>query len=271
MRKFSKILESAESDIVLDIRDILMDLKDVGFEIEVTEFQGTYKVVLIMPDNLTSKLDMMECIKDLSVADERIKDLGMSYDAGVTEINKYKAEIRLMYKVGGTVANKDIHGWKEFKSYCEKVLGIEGMEGRDPLYFRINVVDKDSGWPTLPDDKAGWSIEVDGISKLMNRKEEHLIFQKIQNERDRFVAAFPGYEDFLKKLLSRQINYNLVWHLCSDEGDRHHYISDPVKLAESNKNHNPMKFDKEGIEAVETLLEMAQKFPDKIEIKKYNI
>jgi hypothetical protein len=127
------------------------------------------------------------------------------------------------------------------------------MEGRDPLYFRINVVDKDSGWPTLTDDKAGWSIEVD------------------EDERDRFVAAFPGYEDFLKKLLSRQINYNLVWHLCSDEGDRHHRISDPVKLEEVNKKHNPMKFDKEGIEAVETLLEMAQKFPDKIEIKKHNI
>ena len=258
MRKFSKILESADSDIVLDIKDILMDLKDAGFEIEeVSEFQGTYKVILIMPDNLTSNLDMMECIKDLAVADERIKDLGMSYDSGVTEINKFRAEIRLMYKVGGTVANKDIHGWKEFKSYCEKVLGIEGMEGRDPLYFRINVVDKDSGWPGLPDDKAGWSIEVDEYPS--------------DNERDSFIATFPGYEDFLKKLLSRQINYNLVWHLVSDEGDRHHYISDPAKLEESKKGHNPMKFDKEGIEAVETLLEMAKKFPDKIEIKKHNI
>ena len=230
-----------------------MDLKDAGFEIEVSEFQGTYKVVLIMPDNLTSKLDMMECIKDLSVADERIKDLGMSYDAGVTEINMVKAEIRLMYKVGGTVVNKNIHGWKEFKSYCEKVLGIEGIEGRDTLYFRINVVDKDSGWSGVPDEKAGWSIEVD------------------EDERDRFVAAFPGYEDFTKKLLSRQINYNLVWHLCSVEGDRHHYISDPTKLDAAKRDHNPMKFDKEGIEAVETLVEMAEKFPDKIEIKKHNI
>jgi hypothetical protein len=255
MRKFSKILESADSDIVLDIRDILMDFKDVGFEIEIKEFQGNYTIVLIMPDNLTSKLDMMECIKDLAVADERIKDLGMSYDAGVTEINKFRAEIRLMYKVGGTIANKDIHGWKEFKSYCEKVLGIDGIEGADTfdLYFRINVVDKDSGWPGLPDDMAGWSIGIEGI------------------EPNTFAAAFPGYEDFIKKLLSRQINYNLVWHLVSDEGDRHHYISDPVKLEEAKKKHNPMKFDKEGIEAVETLLEMAEKFPDKIEIKKHNI
>jgi hypothetical protein len=187
--------------------------------------------------------------------DERIKDLGMSYDAGVTEINKHRAEIRLMYKVGGTVANKDIHGWKEFKAYCEKVLGIDGIEGADTFdsYFRINVVDKDNGWPGLPDDKAGWSIDIDDIGP------------------NTFAAAFPGYEEFLKKLLSRQINYNLVWHLVSDEGDRHHYISDPFKLEEVKKKHNPMKFDKEGIEAVETLLEMAEKFPDKIEIKKHNI
>ena len=257
MRKFSKILESADSDIVLDIRDILMDLKDAGFEIEVSEFQGTYKVVLIMPDNLTSKLDMMECIKDLSVADERIKDLGMSYDAGVTEINKHKAEIRLMYKVEGTVANKDIHGWKEFKSYCEKVLGIEGIQGADTfdLYFRINVVDKDAGWPRLPDDMAGWSIGIEGI------------------EPNTFAAAFPGYEDFIKKLLSRQINYDLVWHVV----DGRNFVGrtgeplDAAKLEEIKKKHNPMKFDKEGIEAIETLVEMAKKFPDKIEIKKHNI
>jgi hypothetical protein len=198
---------------------------------------------------------MMECIKDLSVADERIKDLGMSYDAGVTEINKYKAEIRLMYKVEGTIANKDIHGWKEFEAYCQKVLGIDGIEGADTfdLYFRINVVDKDNGWPGLPDDMAGWSIGIEGI------------------EPNTFAAAFPGYEEFIKKLLSRQINYNLVWHLVRDEGDRHHHISDPAKLDAAKKGHNPMKFDKEGIEAIETLVEMAKKFPDKIEIKKHNI
>ena len=257
MRKFSKILESADSDIVLDIKDILMDLKDAGFEIEVSEFQGTYKVVLIMPDNLTSKLDMMECIKDLSVADERIKDLGMSYDAGVTEINKHKAEIRLMYKVEGTVANKDIHGWKEFKSYCEKVLGIEGIQGADTFdqYFRINVVDKDSGWSRLPDNMAGWSIGIE------------------EEDDAAFVAQFPGYEAFLKKLLSRQINYDLVWHVVDgrDFVGRTGEPLDAAKLEEIKKKHNPMKFDKEGIEAVETLLEIAEKFPDKIEIKKHNI
>ena len=75
----------------------------------------------------------------------------------------------------------------------------------------------------------------------------------------------------MNKLLGRQIKYSLVWHLVSEEGDRHHYISDPAKLDAAKKGHNPMKFDKEGIEAVETLLEMAEKFPEKIEIKKHKI
>ena len=264
MRKFSKILESADSDIVLDIKDILMDFKDAGFDVKIDEAHGTYVVQLSAkgtPEAPAVKIDMMELLEMISVANERIKDLGMSYDAGDIKLsgksNSSNAFIKLQYRKEEFTANKDVHGWKEFKAYCEKVLGIEGMQGRDPFYFRINVVDKDNGWPGLPDDKAGWSIEVDEYPS--------------DNDRDRFVATFPGYEDFLKKLLGRQIKYSLVWHLVSDEGDRHHRISDPVKLEELQKKHNPMKFDKEGIEAVETLLEMAEKFPDKIEIKKHNI
>jgi hypothetical protein len=254
MRKFSKILESFESDIVLDIRDIFIDFKDAGFKIEIEDWSKENGFIDISL-KYDGKTDTMECIRDLSVADNRIKDLGLSYEDSTIEINHNGVNIKMRYKLVDSVANKDVYGWKEFKSYCEKVLGIEGMEGRDPLYFRINVVDKDNGWPGLPDDKAGWSIETDEDS-------------------DSFVAAFPGYEDFTKKLLSRQINYNLVWHLVSDENDRHnrqHIISDPVKLEDAKKKHNPMKFDKEGIEAVETLIEMAKKFPNKIKIKKHKI
>lgn len=262
MRKFSKILESAESDIVLDIKDILMEFKDSGFDVKIDEAHGTYFAQLSAkgtPDAPAVNVDMMELMEMISVANERIKDLGMSYDAGSINIsgksNSSNAFIKLQYRKEEFAASKDVHGWKEFKGYCEKVLGIDGIQGADTfdLYFRINVVDKDSGWPGVPDDKAGWSIGIEGIDP------------------NTFVAAFPGYEDFIKKLLSRQINYNFVWHLCSEEGDRYHYISDPAKLEEAKKGHNPMKFDKEGIEAVETLVEMAEKFPDKIEIKKHNI
>lgn len=261
MRKFSKILESLESEDVLDIKDIVMEFKDSGFEVKIDEAHGTYVVQLSAKgsaDAPAAKVDMMSLIEMITVANDRIKDLGMRYDGGDIKLSgksdSSNAFIKLQYRKEEFAASKDVHGWKEFKGYCEKVLGIDGMEGtRQSVYFRINVVDKDNGWTGLPDDKAGWSIEVD------------------EGDKANFLAQFPGYEAFLNKLLSRQINYNLVWHLCSDEGDRHHYISDPAKLDVAKKGHNPMKFDREGIEAVETLLEMAEKFPEKIEIKKHKI
>lgn len=264
MRKFSKILESAESDIVLDIRDILMEFKDSGFDIKIDEAHGTYFIQLSAkgtPDAPAVNVDMMELMEMISVANERIKDLGMIYDAGSINIsgksNSSNAFIKLQYRKEEFAASKDVHGWKEFKGYCEKVLGIDGLQGADTFdhYFRINVVDKDAGWPRLPDDMAGWSIGIE------------------EEDDAAFVAQFPGYEAFLKKLLSRQISYDLVWHVVDgrDFVGRTGEPLDAAKLEEIKKKHNPMKFDREGIEAVETLLEMAEKFPDKIEIKKHNI
>lgn len=265
MRKFSKILESLESEDVLDIKDILIEFKDSGFDVKIDESHGTYVVRLEAkgtPEAPAAKGDMMSIMEMLSVANGRIADLGMRYDGGSINMSgsssSSNAAIKLQYRKEEFSASKDVHGWKEFKGYCEKVLGIDGMEGtQQSVYFRINVVDKDNGWPGLPDDMAGWSIDVE--------EEDHAAF----------LAQFPGYEAFLKKLLSRQISYTLVWHLVSEEGDRHHladqFISDAAKLDAAKKAHNPMKFDREGIEAVETLLEMAEKFPGKIEIKKHKI
>ena len=266
MRKFSKILESLESEDVLDIKDILMEFKDSGFDVKIDESHGTYVVRLEAkgtPEAPAAQVDMMSIMEMLSVANGRIADLGMRYEGGGIRMNggssSSNATIKLQYRKEEFAASNDVHGWKEFKGYCEKVLGIDGLAGADTFdhYFRIKVVDKDAGWPGLPDDMAGWSIGID------------------EEDDTAFVAQFPGYEAFLNKLLSRQINYSLVWHLVSEEGDRHHladqHISDPAKLDAAKKGHNPMKFDKEGIEAVETLLEMAEKFPEKIEIKKHKI
>lgn len=262
MRKFSKILESAQSEEVLDIKDILMEFKDSGFDVKIEEAHGTYIIELSAKGTAeapAAKADMMQIIEMVSVADGRIKDLGMGHDAGEIKIsgnsNSSNALIKLQYRKEGFAANKDVHGWKEFKAYCQKVLGVEGIEGdREGIYFRLNVVDKDNGWPRLPDDMAGWSVELG-----------------FQGDKANFISQFPGYESFLKKLLDRQISYKLIWHMGSNEGDKQNHISDPAKLEEAKKAHNPMKFDKEGIEAVETLVEMAREFPGKIEIKKHTI
>lgn len=267
MRKFSKIVESLESEDVLDIKDILMEFKDSGFDVKIEESHGTYTVQLAAigtEESRAVQVDMMAIMEMLAVANGRIADLGMRYDGGSVRMSgsssSSNATIKLQYRKEEFSASKDVHGWKEFKGYCEKVLGIDGLQGADTFdqYFRINVVDKDNGWPGLPDDMAGWSLGLE-----------------FEGDKANFLAQFPGYEAFLKKLLSRQISYTLVWHLVSEEGDRHHladqFISDAAKLDAAKKAHNPMKFDREGIEAVETLVEMAEKFPDKIEIKKHKI
>ena len=200
MRKFSKIVESLESEDVLDIKDILIEFKDSGFDVKIDESHGTYVVRLEAkgtPEAPAAKADMMSIMEMLSVANGRIADLGMRYDGGSINMSgsssSSNAAIKLQYRKEEFSASKDVHGWKEFKGYCEKVLGIDGMQGtQQSVYFRINVVDKDNGWPGLPDDMAGWSIDVE------------------EEEQTSFLAQFPGYEAFLKKLLSRQISYTLV-------------------------------------------------------------
>ena len=227
MRKFSKILESLESEDALDIKDILMEFKDSGFDVKIDEAHGTYTVRLAAigtEESHAVQVDMIAIMEMLAVANGRIQDLGMRYEGGGIRMgggsSSSNATINLQYRKEEFAASNDVHGWKEFKGYCEKVLGIDGMEGtQQSVYFRINVVDKDNGWPGLTDDMAGWSIDVE--------EEDHAAF----------LAQFPGYEAFLNKLLSRQINYKLVWHLVRDEGDRHHHISDPVKLEEAKKKH----------------------------------
>ena len=261
MRKFSKIVESLESEDVLDIKDILMEFKDSGFDIKIEEAHGTYTVQLFANGTEESRavqVDLMAIMEMLAVANGRIADLGMRYDGGSVRMSgsssSSNAAIKLQYRKEEFSASKDVHGWKEFKGYCEKVLGIDGLKGADDHYFRINVVDKDNGWPGLPDDMAGWSID-------------------IYEEEDEaaFATKFPGYEAFMKKLLSRQISYKLVWHVVDADEVASGERLDAAKLEEIKKAHNPMKFDREGIEAVETLLEMAEKFPGKIEIIKHKI
>jgi hypothetical protein len=250
MRKFTKILESTEDSGYRHIKACSLELSDMGMDVEIErQPSGNYKFSASFDEYTGELFPLFEEINNF------ITKL-QSEDMQVSRLESLRLEKRNTYvsmlikSPDGNLSEDSIKDWKSFEEYCKEVLNVDGIEGTDSNYFRINVVDKKNGWPGLPDDMSGWSIEI------------------ADNDRDRFVNAFPGYEDFLKKLLSRQISYNLVWHLVSDEGDRHHRISDPAKLEEATKKHNPMKFDKEGIVAVKTLLEMAEKFPGKIKIRK---
>ena len=248
MRKFSKILESLDSDMVSDIKDIFVDLIDKGFEIKVKEGKGVYLIELTHHTSIEDPLEYMECVSDIYVANKRLLDLGLNYIKsdgiilGQKSYNDLYSNITLRYNNSSSVASKDVHNWKEFKLYVENVLGVTGIEGKldDNSYFRIDIASEE-GWRDV-EDHHGWQIDIN---------------RDIDNAVEVFVAEYPGYEDFLRGVLKRRLDYDALW----SDPRREEYKDNP-------DIGNPLKFDKEGIEVVEKLLEMAKKFPGKIQVNK---
>lgn len=248
MRKFSKILESLESDMVADIKDIFVDLIDKGFKIKVNEGQGVYLIELNNDTSVDNPLDYMECISDIYVANKRLLDLGLNYiksdeiSFGKKSSNELYSYISIRYNDANSVPSKDVHGWEEFKLYVENVLGVSGIEGKlsDDSYFRIDVASEE-GWRDV-EEHHGWQIGID---------------RDIDNAVEVFVAEYPGYEDFLRGILKRRLDYDALWG-----HERRKENKDNPEIG------NPLRFDKEGIEVVEKLLEMAKKFPGKIKVNK---
>ena len=165
MRKFSKILESLDSDMVSDIKDIFVHLIDKGFEIKIKEGQGVYLIELHHDTSVEDPLDYMECVSDIHVANKRLLDLGLNYIKsdfivlGQKSGNELYSHLAIRYNNSSSVASKDVHNWKEFKLYVENVLGVTGIEGKqsDDSYFRIDVASEE-GWDKT--EYFGWQIGI---------------------------------------------------------------------------------------------------------------
>jgi hypothetical protein len=234
MRKFTKILESLDSELVQDIKDIFVEFLDKGIELKtIDEFQGIYKIRLYKYKY--SNIDHMFIIKELNICDDKLRSaLNLDYISSGITLEHDLIDIKLKYSLKETdnLRSKDVNGWKEFKAYCQDVLGVDGIQGKknDHSWFRINVASEEG---FCNKEYFGWEIEPAITHKA-------------------FVNEYPGYEDFLRKILKRRLNWDGVW-------DR-----EELKSTENNA----LKFDKEGIEVVEKLLEMAKDFPDKIEVTK---
>ena len=247
MRKFTKIIESLESEIYTDIKNIFINLIDNGFELKIDHAKPFYSIHLTRYGSKDDNMDYMECLNDIYIANKRLFDLGLDYFKADEMIIGKKtndgtySDIFLRYNDSTSVPSKDVHGWKEFKSYVENVLGVSGIEGKlnDASYFRIDVANE-NGWKTP--EYFGWQIDID---------------RSVDNAVDVFVAEYPGYEDFLRGILKRRLDYDALW----SKPRRKEYIG-------NDEIGNPLKFDKEGIEVVEKLLEMAKKFPNKIKVNK---
>ena len=191
----------------------------------------------------------MECVSDIHVANKRLLDLGLNYIKsdgiilGQKSYNDLYSHITLRYNNSSSVASKDVHNWKEFKLYVENVLGVTGIEGKldDNSYFRIDIASEEE-WRDV-EEHHGWQIDIN---------------RDIDDAVEVFVAEYPGYEDFLRGVLKRRLDYDALWSKA--RGHEKEGIRPGIG--------NPLKFDKEGIEVVEKLLEMAKKFPGKIQVNK---
>lgn len=249
MRKFTQILESADDAGIRHIRDCAADLTDLGIKLDKLKMlpSGRYDLLAINDGDV----DPLEVYNAFTAFTDRLGSEGMTIiRMDDLKIKKDNVWIQILIDAPGSgIDEGQVKDWASFKEYCESELGISGIEGKEP-WFRINVVDKNNGWPSLPDDKAGWSI----------------VWDNDELTAEAFAAHFPGFEDLFLKLAKRQINYDLVWHLVSDEGDSH-IIKDPAKIEEAQRSHNPMRFDQEGIDAVKELLEAAKRYPEKIKVK----
>jgi hypothetical protein len=249
MRKFTNILEYSNDPRIRHIRDCAVDLTDLGIRLDKLKRLPSGRYDFFATND--GDVDTLEVYNALTALTDRLGSEGMTIiRIDELTIKKNNVWIKLLIDAPGSgIGESQVKDWATFKEYCESELGISGIEGETP-WFRINVVDKDNGWPSLPEEKSGWSIEWDD--------------DKLTAEA--FAVRFTGFEDLFLKLAKRKIDYNLVWHLVSDEGDSHR-IKDPTKLEEAQRSHNPMRFDQEGVDAVKGLLEAAKRYPGKIKVK----
>lgn len=256
MRKFTKILESANDPGIKHIRDCAADLTDLGIRLDDTNTSHLKRLPSGRYDLFATNdgdVDTLEVYNAFIAFTDRLGSEGMSIiRIDELKIKKNDVWIKLLIDAPDSgIDESQVKDWASFKDYCESELGISGIEGTEP-WFRINVVDKKNGWPSLPEEKSGWSIE----------------WNEDKLTAEAFAAGFPGFEDLFLKLAKRQINYSLVWHLVSlNDEDTRSIIKDPAKLEEAQRSHNPMRFDKEGIDAIKGLLEAAKRYPEKINVK----
>lgn len=250
MRKFSKILESLDSEIIKDIKDIFVEFSDKDIIIKVEEFQGFFTISLDKrwSDDVKS-IDHMQIVSELYISDSKLKKiLELEYISSEINLSHFYIKLKYALKNRDTLIDKNVNNWKEFKSYCQNILKVDGIEAKnnDSYYFRINVASEE-GFRNK--EYFGWEISINDERQVPSN----------QSREEYFIKGYPGYEDFLRKVLKRKLNWNGVWGDLDGE--------DHLKSTENN----PLGFDKEGIEVVEKLLEMAKDFPSKIRVIKPKI
>jgi hypothetical protein len=239
MRKFSKILESIESDLSDSIRDIFTDITDMGFTIKIDEIESHFSISL----KCEKEVNNLECIKDLYIADKRLNDINLEFSGSKYILlggmfDDKTSRIELKYKLKNSNPSADnIKTWQQFKLYCENVLGIDGIYSDD---FRITVFGKHNWLDSCPDGYEGFYIDYGQTI--------HDTIEVAEKKKEYFKSKYPKYREFFNKYLEYGIDWNLI-HKQGEWENRQDKVTPII---------HPIPFNKEGIEVVKKLIEITK-------------
>jgi hypothetical protein len=243
-----KVLKFNESLSKQEIDDILLEFKDSGYEIESDIYQGFVRI--------TGKIfetDRIQFMKDVIELNNRIVSVGYESINDSLHVNMGKlsgqhfCQFVLKFRDTEASVNKDVKSFEEFKEYVEKALGLKFYEWDTEVYV-----------PDLENNQGYRSTPL--ILKLDVNKEQQGSIQP------GFTILFEkgSLDDFIsthKKELSKIVMTSEEWATVNlwtvrDEEKSTYQDPDLVKSAKSKQ----FQFNKEGIEAIETCVNIFKSF-----------
>ena len=236
-----KFNESVDKD---EIDDILLDLKDDGYEIESDIFEG----VINITGRINSDIDRIEFLKEVINLNSRIISIG--YESINEKLNVYtgmvngvsECSFKLRFKDIEAKANKDVNSFEEFKTYLEKHLDLQFYEWDTEVYI-----------PDL-DDNIGYQKSKVLLKLDVNKEQQGSIPAgfTIGFEKGGLEDINPQYQKELSELVMTSDEYYSVnlWSVPDSEKENYSDL-ELIKRARSKQ----FKFDKKGIEAVEKCLQ----------------
>jgi hypothetical protein len=240
-----RIIKFNESVDKEEIDDILLDLKDDGYEIESDIFEG----VINITGKINSDIDRIEFLKEVINLNSRIISLG--YESINEKLHVYtgmvngvsECSFKLRFKDTEAKANKDVNSFEEFKTYLEKHLDLKFYEWDTEVYI-----------PDL-DDNIGYQKSKVLLKLDVNKEQQGSIPSG-------FTIGFEkgSLNDIEKSIDRKELSelamtsdeyYSVnLWSVPDSEKENYSDL-ELIKRAKSKQ----FKFDKKGIEAVEKCLQ----------------
>jgi hypothetical protein len=241
-----RIIKFNESVDKEEIDDILLDLKDDGYEIESTIFGRS---VNITGKILSVEIDRIKFLKDIIDLNTRMVSIGYEPINDILHVymgrlnGEHHCQFMLKFKDNEVSTNKDVNSFEEFKEYLEKELNLQFYEFDTEVYI-----------PDL-DDNIGYQKSKVLLKLDVNKEQQGSIPAG-------FTIGFEkGSLNDIEKSIDRKSLSELVmtsdeyysvnlWSVPDSEKENYSDL-ELIKRARSKQ----FKFDKKGIEAVERCLQ----------------